>query len=64
MPIYEYECRTCHHNFEKLMFLGDEEKVTCPKCKGEDVKKLMSCARVVGGGLAAACTSGGGKGFS
>jgi putative FmdB family regulatory protein len=40
MPIFEYKCRSCKNEFEKLVFSGDE--VVCPKCNGP-VDKLMSC---------------------
>jgi len=30
MPIYEYQCEKCTHSFEKLIFLGDDEKINCP----------------------------------
>jgi putative FmdB family regulatory protein len=30
MPLYEYQCRGCSHEFEELVF-GDEP-VTCPEC--------------------------------
>ena len=39
MPIYEYHCRKCEDNFEKLVFGSDE--VVCPKCGGH-VERLMS----------------------
>ncbi|MHC1742692.1 MAG: FmdB family zinc ribbon protein [Syntrophobacteraceae bacterium] len=40
MPLYEYQCDTCGHRFERLVF-HDEENVGCPSCSGE-VRKLMS----------------------
>lgn len=40
MPIFEYHCRECDKGFELLVF-GDQE-VSCPTCKGNDVKKLLS----------------------
>ena len=44
MPIYEYHCSACNKNFEELV-TSSGEKVTCPKCGGKKVKKLMSaCA--------------------
>lgn len=41
MPIYEYHCETCGHNFEYLV-LGKEEPTGCPSCNGTKVNKLMS----------------------
>jgi len=40
MPLYEYHCNGCGHNFEQLVFHG-EESVRCPVCHGA-VQKLLS----------------------
>lgn len=40
MPTYEYECRTCHHTFEKFQSMSDEPVKTCPKC-GNEVHRLI-----------------------
>ena len=32
MPLYAYACTTCEHQFEALVFDGDE--VECPECRG------------------------------
>lgn len=34
MPIYEYRCHNCNHNFEKLRALGDH-LVICLECGGD-----------------------------
>src|SRR3954471_12143312 len=41
MPLYEYECDTCGHRFEKIQKFSDPLETTCPKCGGP-VHKLMS----------------------
>lgn len=41
MPIYEFHCSGCGEDFEELVF-GQPETINCPKCKGTEVKKLMS----------------------
>jgi len=41
MPIYEYHCDGCDHDFEYLVFGGDEPK-KCPTCDGKKIVKLMS----------------------
>jgi putative FmdB family regulatory protein len=41
MPIYEYKCAKCNEEFETIV-LGNDAHVTCPRCNGEDVKRLMS----------------------
>jgi putative FmdB family regulatory protein len=41
MPIYEYVCKKCDHEFEKLVF-SSSEKMDCPKCKSKKVSRKMS----------------------
>ena len=38
MPIYEYECRGCHHEFE-LIVLHDTVPA-CPSCQGQELERL------------------------
>ena len=40
MPIYEYECRGCHHQFELLVLKGTTAE--CPSCKGRNLEQLLS----------------------
>jgi putative FmdB family regulatory protein len=40
MPIYEYVCRGCGHEFELLIRTGDT--AACPSCKGQDLERLLS----------------------
>ena len=49
MPIFEYNCGKCGHEFEELV-VNSKEKVKCPKCKSGKVKKLMSAASFKSGG--------------
>jgi putative FmdB family regulatory protein len=41
MPIYEYECLSCHKRTEVLQRMNDPPLATCPSC-GSEVKKLIS----------------------
>ena len=41
MPIYDFRCRQCGHQFEGLSRPQDPA-VTCPSCKSEDLEKLLS----------------------
>lgn len=52
MPIYEYRCQSCDHEFEKLQRLSDDVLVDCPDCGRPELKKLVSAAgfRLKGGG--------------
>jgi putative FmdB family regulatory protein len=41
MPLYEYQCETCQHRFEKIQKFSDPPPDACPKCAGP-VRKLFS----------------------
>jgi len=34
MPIYEYECKKCHHRFERIRKFSDPHVKKCPECGG------------------------------
>jgi putative FmdB family regulatory protein len=40
MPIYEYECRSCKHQFEALVRTGHEP--SCPACASIDLERRIS----------------------
>ena len=42
MPIYEYQCEACHHQFEAWQRMSDPAISECPNCQGHDVHKLIS----------------------
>jgi putative FmdB family regulatory protein len=44
MPIYEYRCSACNHEFETLVLLGTVP--ACPSCKGQELEKLISMPAV------------------
>nr|WP_321255149.1 zinc ribbon domain-containing protein [uncultured Pseudodesulfovibrio sp.] len=59
MPIFEYKCSDCGHEFEELVFDRDECP-PCPKCQSEKTGKLMSAVRSkIAGGASAPESSGG-----
>jgi putative FmdB family regulatory protein len=41
MPLYEYQCESCKHRFERIQKYSDPPPDTCPACGGA-VKKLLS----------------------
>ena len=45
MPIYEYACQQCEHEFEDLV-RGDETS-KCPACGSEELARLLSLPRVI-----------------
>jgi putative FmdB family regulatory protein len=48
MPIYEYECRSCHHCYSQVLSMKESDDTPpCPRCGGEDVQKLISSVAVV-----------------
>jgi len=52
MPIYEYQCQSCHHELEALQKLSDEPLRDCPACHQPSLQKKISAAgfRLKGGG--------------
>jgi putative FmdB family regulatory protein len=40
MPLFEYRCRDCGQQFEKLTRTGDTPN--CPDCRGTNLEKLLS----------------------
>ncbi len=44
MPIYEYRCDSCNHEFEKLQKIADPPPAECPECGAADIRKLVSAA--------------------
>jgi len=42
MPLYEYECESCHNRFERIQKFSDPPIETCPVCGKGPVKKLLS----------------------
>jgi putative FmdB family regulatory protein len=42
MPIYEYRCSRCAHEFEVWQKMSDPPVKICPKCHAHKVEKLIS----------------------
>ncbi|KPJ59948.1 MAG: hypothetical protein AMJ46_09225 [Latescibacteria bacterium DG_63] len=42
MPIYEFKCRSCGEQFEKLCIVGEDKGVRCPRCGGHRSERLFS----------------------
>ncbi|HCY85980.1 MAG TPA: zinc ribbon domain-containing protein [Desulfobacteraceae bacterium] len=63
MPIYEYRCDDCKKDFEKLVFAGEADGITCPECNSPKVVKQMSAVSFMGSSIGT-CAIDGPKQFS
>ncbi len=57
MPIFEYKCKQCEKDFERLVFSGEEKGVSCPECKSKDVTKKMSASSFMGPSIGTCATN-------
>jgi putative FmdB family regulatory protein len=46
VPLYEYQCKSCQHRFEKIQKFSDPLVTLCPKCGMESVEQLLSAPAV------------------
>ena len=49
MPIYDYRCRGCGHEFELVVLKSTV--VACPTCQGADLEQLLSGFAVSSDGI-------------
>src|SRR5580692_7577888 len=45
MPLYEYECTTCHKHTEKIQKFSDPEITVCPYCSGK-LERVLSAPAI------------------
>jgi len=50
MPLYEYECTTCHRRTEKIQKYSDAELTICPHCGGKLERTITAAAVSFKGG--------------
>jgi putative FmdB family regulatory protein len=55
MPIFEYKCEECDHEFEALVFGHDKAK--CPKCQSQKLSPQLSVFAVSAKGSSAPSAS-------
>ena len=43
MPMYEYECQKCRHDFTLTMSIQEQDKakIQCPKCDSQDLTQVI-----------------------
>ncbi len=41
MPLYEYDCKSCHHVVE-ILLRSNDQKPQCPDCGGDELERQMS----------------------
>lgn len=42
MPVYEYQCSTCSHEFEREQRISEDPVKKCPKCGKLKARRLIS----------------------
>ncbi|MGA8278682.1 MAG: zinc ribbon domain-containing protein [Rhodanobacteraceae bacterium] len=52
MPIYEFECASCAHRFDRLQKLSDVDPVACPECGRKTLHRVLNAPafRLAGSG--------------
>lgn len=50
MPIYEYRCKDCSHEFETIQKVGARALRKCPECEGRLDKLISKTAFQLKGG--------------
>jgi putative FmdB family regulatory protein len=54
MPIFEYVCKECDHQFEALVY--GSQKAACPKCHGKKLAPQLSVFAVSAKGASSDAT--------
>ena len=70
MPMFDFRCPDCGHEFEELVF-GNRLPTHCPECDGAQIERKVSTFAAITGGRGDAapppacggCSSGGGSPF-
>lgn len=70
MPLYEYRCKSCGEEFEKMVRFTATQTPFCPACRSQETEKKLSlvATRSLGGsfslGTSAGSCGSGSSGFS
>jgi len=46
VPLYEFQCKACHHRFEKIQKFSDPMPDECPACGEDAVEQVISAPAV------------------
>lgn len=46
MPIYQYKCKECNHEWEQLLKVG-ENPDNCPKCETVNFSKVIQATPII-----------------
>jgi len=57
MPIYEYTCKDCQHEFEALVY--GSQKAECPKCQSSKLAPRLSVFAVSAKGASSPASAAG-----
>lgn len=60
MPIFEYLCKSCDHQFEALVY--GNQKAECPKCHGKKLAPQLSVFAMASKGSSASSSPAAGCG--
>ncbi|NLW90628.1 MAG: zinc ribbon domain-containing protein [Syntrophomonadaceae bacterium] len=42
MPIFDFQCQECGRKFDLMISNADKAKATCPECKSNNIKQMLS----------------------
>lgn len=48
MPLYEYRCDACAHEFEDIRSVSEEGPLPCPKCGEPQARRMVSAVHLKG----------------
>jgi putative FmdB family regulatory protein len=54
MPLFDFRCKNCQHEFEALVRPQDAQVPVCPSCGSRDLERLLSSFAVDTAALRAA----------
>jgi putative FmdB family regulatory protein len=42
MPVYEFRCTKCHHEFEVVQPMNQKHEAACPECQSDKTERIWS----------------------